>query len=116
MEITAKSMSIHISPRKVRLIADSLRGKSAEKALQVLSITQKRAAYMLTKTIQSALANAANNAKLVKEAMIIKSITIGQGSALKRFHPSTRGRIHPYKRRTSHITVTLKEVNNGAKN
>lgn len=110
MEIKAKSTSVRISPRKVRLIAKPLRGKNAQKALDSLAVTNKRAAYALTKTLKSAVANATNNAKVAKEGLIIDRIEVTEGTVFKRFHPSTRGRVHPYKKRSSHITIILKEA------
>ncbi|MDO8639728.1 MAG: 50S ribosomal protein L22 [bacterium] len=111
MEVIAKSKSVKISPRKVRLVSELVRNKSVEKALEVLIVTRKRASLAIAKTIKSALANAINNVKLQKENLFISRIEISDGTAIKRFHPSTRGRTHPYKKRTSHITVVLKEAN-----
>ncbi len=90
-------------------MADAVRNLSIDEALRVLQITQKRAARPLAKTLQSALANATNNAHLEKENLVIGKIAVNEGAVLKRFRPSTRGRIHPYKRRSSSITVILKE-------
>ena len=110
MEIRAISKSVRISPRKVRIIADSIRNLSIEDALHQLQVLQKRAARPLSKTLQSAIANATNNAKLDKNNLVIGSILVSEGTALKRFMPSTRGRIHPYKKRSSNITIVLKSV------
>ncbi|GDX62358.1 50S ribosomal protein L22 [Candidatus Levyibacteriota bacterium] len=115
MQIRAITKSIRISPRKVRLIADTVRNKSANYALRLLSLTKKRGSMPIQKTLQSAMANALNNAKVTGELMI-KKIEISEGQALKRFHPSTRGRVHPYKKRSSHIEIILEEVSNGTKN
>jgi len=107
MEIIARSSAIRISPRKVRLVADGIRNLSLENALNVLDMTQKRGASVLNAVMKSAIANALNNAKKSKEALIIKSIEVWDGPAIKRFHASTRGRAHPYKKRSSHIKITL---------
>ena len=109
MEVVAQSRSVRISPRKVRLVVDMIRSLPLEKALQTLRLTEKRAAYTLEKTMKSAVANAVNNAKLDVTKLVIKTIEVTDGQALKRFHPSTRGRIHPYKRRSSHIRIVLEE-------
>lgn len=109
MEVRAIAKSIRISPRKVRLVADTVRNLPVEDALHVLEAAEKRAALPIAKTIKSAVANATNNAKLEKANLTIGSIQIADGQPLKRFHPSTRGRIHPYKKRSSHIIVVLKE-------
>ncbi|MBI4084523.1 MAG: 50S ribosomal protein L22 [Candidatus Levybacteria bacterium] len=109
MEITAVSRSVRISPRKVRLVADLIREMPIDQAIATLAVLRKRGAVALSKTLKSALANAVNNAKLDKENLVISSIDITEGQSLKRYHPSTRGRIHPYKKRSSHIRVVLKE-------
>ncbi len=104
------SKSVRMSPRKVRLIADAVKKHTISDAREILSQVQKRAASAILKTLESALANAKNNAKLDTAVLRIKSIEVSEGPALKRFHPSTRGRVHPYKKRTSHIKVILEEV------
>lgn len=109
MQIIAKAKSVMISPRKVRLVADTLKRMSPTEALMMLEQTQKRPSMTLIKIIKSALANAQNNAKLDVSTLCIKTIDIVPGPALKRFHPSSRGRVHPYKKRSSHITVVLEE-------
>lgn len=108
MEIRAISKSVRMSPRKIRLVADMIRRLPIENALFALQASGKRAALPLAKTLSSAVANAVNNAGLDKNILFIESINISEGSALKRFIPSTRGRIHPYKRRSSIIRIVLK--------
>lgn len=116
MQVQASTKSVQISPRKVRLVADAIRNMPIDSALGALQLMRKRAAWALAKTLKSAMANAENNAKLDKNNLRIVEIQVGEGRALKRFHPSTRGRIHPYKKRTSHITITVEEVKqNGTK-
>ena len=107
MEIIAFSRSIRISPRKVRLVADSIRNLSLDKALNVLSMTQKRGATVLNTIFKSAIANAINNSKKSMDALSIKGIEVWDGPSIKRFHASTRGRAHPYKKRSSHIKIIL---------
>ncbi|MDO8583451.1 MAG: 50S ribosomal protein L22 [bacterium] len=107
MEIVAISKSIRISPRKVRLVADSIRNLPLEKALNVLDMAQKRGASVLEAVFKSAIANAVNNAKKNRDSLFIKAIEVWDGPAIKRFHASTRGRAHPYKKRSSHIKVIL---------
>ncbi len=109
MRIQAISRNVKVSPRKVRLVADAVKPLSVKDALVSLRGTRKRAAYAIIKTLESALANATNNAKLDKNTMQIADIDVAEGQAFKRFHPSTRGRIHPYKKRSSHIRVVLEE-------
>lgn len=110
MEFIAQSKSLKISPRKVRIITDCLRNLSVDKALETLLTTRKRATLAIEKTLRSALANAVFKAKVSKEALFIDRIEVSEGPALKRYHPSTRGRVHPYKKRSSHIRIILKEV------
>lgn len=110
MKVQAISRNVKISPRKVRLVADSVRNLPLQEALNLLHILRKRAAIVIAKTMESAVANATNNAKLDKNNLQIANIEVADGQAIKRFHPSTRGRIHPYKKRSSHITVVLEDV------
>lgn len=107
MEYIAIAKNIKISPRKVRLIADSVKKQNLKAALSVLSVMNKRAAGPVKKAIDSAIANATNNFQAKKEELIIRDILIGEGTAMKRFHFAGRGRTRPYKRRTSHIRVIL---------
>jgi large subunit ribosomal protein L22 len=107
MDIIAISRSIRISPRKVRLVADSVRNLPLDKALNILSMTHKRGATVLGTVFKSAIANALNNSKKSMDSLKIKGIDILDGPGIKRFHPSTRGRVHPYKKRSSHIKIVL---------
>jgi large subunit ribosomal protein L22 len=109
MNVTAHSKNVRISTRKVRLVADSIRKLSVEEALTALQLSDKRAAGPLETALKSAIANAVANANLARENLVISSIIVNEGQALKRFRPSTRGRVHPYKRRASHITISLAE-------
>jgi len=111
MEVISISKSVRVAPRKVRLVADSVRKLSIEEALRSLSILKNRGSYSLEKTLKSAIANAVNNNKLKQESLIIKSIDVLEAPSYKRFRPSTRGRVHPYKRRGTHIKIILEEKN-----
>ena len=107
MEYTAVAKSIRMGPRKVRLIADSIRKiDSIDKSLNILSLLSKRAADPIEKTLKRAIANAINRGAK-KEDLFIKSIEVMEGPAIKRIRPSTRGRAHPYKKRSSHIKIIL---------
>lgn len=110
MKFIAVSKSVRMSPRKVRLVADTVRGTTVQEALRRLSLIEKRARDPIENTLKSALANAANRAKTTSEHLFIAAVEVGGGPALKRYHPSTRGRVHPYKKRSSHIKVVLEEV------
>jgi len=107
MEVKAQSKTERISSRKVMLVADVIRNKQVEQALNTLSLIRKRAAPVLIKLLESAVANAVNRANQNKDLLFIKRIEVTQGPFLKRFRPSTRGRVHPYKKRSSHIRIVL---------
>lgn len=115
MEVTAFSKSVRISPRKVRLVVDTLRTNSPQVALAILANMPKRAVLPVKRVLESAMANATNNAKLDKDSLRIKRIDVSEGPPLKRFHPSTRGRVHPYKKRSTHIRVVLETKEGGKK-
>lgn len=108
MEILAITKSSQVAPRKVRLVADAVRRLSVENALVSLSSLKKRGADVLEKTLRSAVANAIDR-KASRENLFIKSIDVVEGPTYKRFHPSTRGRVHPYKKRTTHIRIVLSD-------
>ena len=109
------------SPRKVRLVADLIRGKEVGEALHTLSFLSKRAAGPVKQVLESAIANAKENDSLQKESLYIREITIDKGITLKRFMPVSRGRAHPIHRHRSHIYISLgkkeeeKEVKKKAK-
>ena len=107
MEFTAIARSVRIAPRKVRLVADAIRKLPLDKAMANLSLIEKRGASVLITTFKSAIANALNNAKKKQDELMIKSVDVFEGASLKRFHASTRGRVHPFKKRSSHIKIVL---------
>lgn len=109
MEVRAIAKSIRISPRKVRLVADAIRNLPIDDAYRVLQVTEQKASGPIQKTLKSAVANAVVNANLDAKNLVISTVMVNQGQVLKRFRPSTRGRIHPYKKRGSHLTIILKE-------
>lgn len=94
------------SPRKVRLVANFVRGKKVDAALVELEFMPKRASRAVSKLIASAKANAANNFKVLDD-LFIKEITVDDGPTMKRFRPVSRGRAHKINKRTSHINVVL---------
>jgi len=95
------------SPRKVRLLADLVRGKKVEQAMNLLTVTDKKAADVVNKLIKSAADNAKTNFNIEKDTLVIKEITVNQGATLKRRRPRARGSAFPINKRTSHISVTL---------
>jgi large subunit ribosomal protein L22 len=108
-EAKAKLKYLRIAPRKTRLVADLIRGKSASKALLDLSFSKKRAAKPLLKLVNSAVANAKNMFKLDKEELFVKEIRVDEGRTLKRYRARARGRAATIRKRTSHITLVLEE-------
>jgi large subunit ribosomal protein L22 len=109
METTAKARYVRISPRKVRLVMDMVRGKPVEEALRTLSLVRKAASPIIAKVIRSALANAENNHGMDTEGLVIKKACVDEGPTMKRFIPRAMGRATMIRKRTSHITVVLSE-------
>lgn len=95
------------SPRKVRLVARSVRGKTPAQASVILGFMPKRAADPIKKLIESAVANAKANSGIDAAELVIKGIEVNQGVTLKRFRPRARGSAYRINKRTSHIVVTL---------
>jgi large subunit ribosomal protein L22 len=106
-EVHAKLRFLRIGPRKVRLVADLMRGRRVEKAVTMLSVLNKRAAKPLLKLLNSAVANAQHNFSLAPATLRVSKITVDGGPALKRWMPKAHGRATPIREATSHITITL---------
>ena len=106
---TASSSYIRISPSKVRIVLDMVRGKRYEDAVVILSNTNKSACPIVLKVINSAASNAENNQSIPKESLYIAECWVGQGPTLKRLMPRAKGRADRILKRTSHITVILDE-------
>jgi len=105
---------IRTSPRKLRLVADSVRGLPADRALEYLRFMGKRAALPLAKTIRQATASAKEQLGIDANNLIVKIIDIGEGPTFKRFRAVSRGSAHSIMKRSSHIKVVL-ESKNGPK-
>ncbi len=98
------------SPRKARLVADLIRGKSVDQALSLLAFSPKRAALNIKKALAAAVADAELNQADIT-ALIVSESRVNEGSRIKRFQPKDRGRAHPIVKALSHITVTVEEKN-----
>jgi large subunit ribosomal protein L22 len=98
------------SPRKVRLVANLVRGKRVDKALESLNFLTKRASAPIEKLLRSAMANARNNFNKNGEDLFIKHISVDKGATMKRFLPRARGRASRINKRTSHIRVELSDI------
>ncbi len=108
----ASAKQIGIPPRKVRLVADQIRGKRVAAARAILQFTEKSCAPVLRKVLESAVANAETAAaekreRIDTDAMVVTRIEIGEGMKLKRFQPSCRGRALPIRKRSSHIYLEI---------
>ncbi len=106
----AHARYIRISPRKIRLVMDAVRGKRVEEALNILSFMPKKGAAILKKLIESAVANAQENHNLDVDELRIAQIYANEGPMLKRWRPRALGRATMIRKRTSHLTVILEEI------
>lgn len=95
------------SPQKIRLVADQIRGLPVERALSILTYSNKKAASVLKKLLESAIANAEHNDGADIDELLVASIYVNQGPTLKRLSPRARGRADRILKRMSHITVTV---------
>ncbi len=98
---------VRIAPRKVRLVADEIRGKSYPEAVSLLQFTNKRAAGIIGGVVKSAAANAEHNSDADPDELRIKTIKVDEGPTIKRYRPRAMGRATMIRKRTSHITVEL---------
>lgn len=98
-----------VAPRKVRIVIDLIRNKSVKEALAILKYTPKRGAKIVEKLLKSAISNAENNHNMDSEKLYIAEIYANGGPMLKRIRPRAQGRAFLIRKRTSHITVVLKE-------
>ena len=104
--VTASLNNYRQSPRKVRLVASLIRGKTVEQALNMLGVTVKRASDPLAKLLQSAVSNAKNSG-VSMEGLYIKECTVNQGVTMKRHMPGARGTAFPIRKKTSHVRLVL---------
>ena len=113
MQVMAIARGIPMSPRKVRLVGDLVKGKSVDEALAVLQFTPKAAALPVSKVVASAAANAENNYSLNRRDLTILNITTDEARGLKRGRARARGHYDRIVKRASHITVTLSDEKPG---
>lgn len=111
MEAIAKLKNCPMSPRKMRLVVDNIRGKKVEEALDVLRFTKKEASTWLEKVVLSAIANWEYKNGQVLNAddydLVIKTAFVDEGTMLKRFRPAPHGRAHRIRKRTNHVTIIV---------
>lgn len=107
MEVKAVTKYARISAKKMRDVAREIQGLSVSQATDILTYTPKKGAYLLNKTLKSALANAENNKELAVDELIVKSVTVDEGPTMRRSMPRARGSANMIRKRTAHITVIL---------
>lgn len=105
----AIAKNIRMSPLKVRIVLDLIRGKKVDEAIAILLYTPKDAATVVLKVLQSAAANAENNQELDKDKLYVSQCFVGAGPIIKRYQPHAQGRAFSIMKRTSHITVEVRE-------
>ena len=110
MAVEAKLRYTRIAPRKVRLVANLIRGMHVQQAEQTLMFTVKKPTDPMLKLLKSAIANAENNFNLKKENLYISEIRVDGGPIIKRFRARARGSASPIQKKTSHISITLQEL------
>jgi len=110
METRAVAKYIRISPQKARLVADVVRGQDVETAITTLRFMPRKAARILRKVVESAVANAEQTENMDVDTLYVKEIRINGGPMLKRFRPRAMGRATRILKRTSHITVVVDEA------
>ena len=114
MEAVSKLKNVPTSPRKMRMVADLIRGKKVNKALSLLKYEPKEGAARLEKLLLSAISNWQNvneDARLEEADLFIKSITVDGGKILKRFRPAPQGRAHRIRKRSNHVTLIIDSAN-----
>lgn len=109
METRAVAKFVRISPRKIRLVMDQVRGRQVGEALNMLSFAPQRGARILKKLVNSAIANAEQNTSVDVDSLYIMRVYADEGPTLKRWRPRAQGRATSIRKRTSHLTVVLNE-------
>jgi len=107
MEARATAKYIDVPPRKTRLVADSVRGRSVREALGMLKFMPQKSARHIRKVIESATANAENNYAMDPDTLVVSRIFVDEGPSQKRFRPRAHGRASPLIKRTSHVTAVV---------
>jgi large subunit ribosomal protein L22 len=110
----AKGKLIRISPQKLNLVAETIRGKKVEKALAELTFSRKRVARQVKKVLESAIANAENNHDLDIDALVVEQAYVGRNMVMKRWTPRGRGRMGRVFKPFAEITIVVKEVEEAA--
>jgi large subunit ribosomal protein L22 len=109
MEAKATAKEIRISPRKVRLVIDLVRGKKVDEAIGILKNTPKKGAKIVEKVLNSAVANAEHNHGMIVDELYISEAYANEGPTMKRHKPRAMGQASPINKRTSHVTIKVAE-------
>jgi large subunit ribosomal protein L22 len=109
MEVRSTYKYARISPFKVREVTREIQGLAVSAALDLLAFTPKKAAFLISKTLKSAIANAENNANLKPDGLVVKEATVGEGPTFKRIMARARGSASRILKRTSHIRIVLSD-------
>lgn len=112
-EAVAITRYVRVSPSKVRLVVDQIRGKRIELAMQLLEFSKKRVSRVVMDTLKSAVANAENNLGMDVDTLVVSKVYVDQGAVQKRVQPRARGRAFGILKRTSHITVAVRPETEG---
>ena len=110
MEALAITKYVRLSPQKVRLVVDQIRGKGVEEALNILKFVPKRSSGIVAKTLRTAVANAENTQSVDVDRLYVKQVKVDEAGMWKRFTPRAQGRATRIRKRLSHITIVLDEV------
>jgi len=109
MEVAARLTGMQMSAQKVRLVADQIRGKGIEEALNILAFSNKKAADVVIKLLNSAIANAEHNEGADVDELVVSTIFVDEGRTLKRLRPRAKGRADRILKRSCHITVKVSD-------
>ena len=109
MEVSAKHTFVRITPQKARLVADQVRGKAVDRALEVLKFSPKKAAGIIRKVLESAIANAEHNEGADIDELKVAKIFVDDGPTHRRFRARAKGRAAKILKRTSHITIVVSD-------
>ena len=115
MKVKAQSKYVRGSDRKIRYVAELIKGRPAKEAMVMLSYLPHYGAKLLEKVLKSAISNAKHNYKLGEEKLIVSGVLIDRATPFKRFHPRAKGSAFPIIKRQSHITIFVEEATSGTK-
>ena len=111
MEVQALTRNARMSPKKVREVARTIQGRSANDAVEYLTLIPRKSARLIVKTLKSAIANAENNNNLASDTLTVKSAVVENGPVLKRFKAGAKGTAMPRRKKMSHIRIILSDGN-----